>query len=349
MIQRLHPALAARDPVYANLAQKQLIYLGVGLATLWGTVIIFRRLDWLRRYKYTWLLLSLALLAVTMVFGQEINGAKLWLTIGPVQVQPSEIVKVTLVTFMAGYLDDKRELLGSSWRLGFVRLPPIPYLIPMALMWIASLAVLVVQNDLGAALLFFGIFLTMLYVASGRAVYVIIGLASFSAACWGAYQLFDRIGIRVQNWLDPWQDPLDTGYQQVQSDFALATGGLIGVGLGKGQSYYIPEVQTDFVFSALGEELGLLGTLGVLALYLLLVMRGFAIGLRAQDGFARLVAIGLSSIIALQTIIIVGGVLRLIPLTGITLPFISYGGSSLLTNFLIVGLLLHISGLRRNF
>lgn len=346
MVQRLHAPLAARDPDFANLATKQLIYLGLGMAVLWGTVVVFRRLDWLRRYKYTWLLLSLTLLAATMRFGQEINGARLWISVGPIQVQPSEIVKVTLVTFMAGYLADKRDLVGSSWRLGPLRLPPVPYLLPMGLMGAASLAVLVLQNDLGAALLFFGVFLAMLYVASGRIVYVALGLTGFTGACWMAYRVFDRIDVRVQNWLDPWQDPRVTGFQPVQSEYALASGGLMGTGLGKGEPYHIPEVQTDFIFSAIGEELGLVGAVAVLALYLLMVMRGFAISLRTDDGFARLVAVGLSTVLGWQTVLIVGGVVRLIPLTGITLPFVSYGGSSLLTNFLIVGLLLHISGLR---
>ncbi len=343
MIQRLHPDLTAIDPGYAGLAQKQLIYLGIGLAVLWGTVVVFRRIDLLRRYKYTWLLISLALLAITFLFGTEINGARLWLTIGPFQAQPSEIVKITLVIFLAGYLEDNRDVLAASWHVGPLRLPPLPYLLPMGLMWAASLMVLVILNDLGSALLFFGIFLAMLYVGSGRALYVAIGLLSFAVASWGAHQAFGRIGLRVQNWLDPWQDPLDVGYQQVQSDYALASGHLFGSGLGMGRPWYIPEVQTDFIFSAIGEELGLLGTVAVLALYFLLVMRGFAIGLRTPDRFARLTAVGLATILAIQTLIITGGVVRLIPLTGITLPFVSYGGSSLLTNFLIIGLLLNIS------
>ncbi|MDP9368853.1 MAG: FtsW/RodA/SpoVE family cell cycle protein [Chloroflexota bacterium] len=347
MIQRLHPDLTAIDPGYGGLAQKQLIYLGVGLAVLWGTVVVFRRIALLRRYKYTWLLISLALLAITFLFGTEINGARLWLTIGPFQAQPSEIVKITLVIFLAGYLEDNRDVLAASWHVGRLRLPPLPYLLPMGLMWAASLMVLVILNDLGSALLFFGIFLAMLYVASGRALYVAIGLLSFAVASWGAFQAFGRIGLRVQNWLDPWQDPLDVGYQQVQSDYALARGHLFGSGLGMGRPWYIPEVQTDFIFSAIGEELGLLGTVAVLALYFLLVMRGFAIGLRTPDRFARLTAVGLATILGIQTVIITGGVIRLIPLTGITLPFVSYGGSSLLTNFLIIGLLLNISGSHR--
>jgi cell division protein FtsW (lipid II flippase) len=344
MVQRIYPVLALQNDGYGNLAEKQLIYLALGLGVLWGTIVLLRRLDWLRRYKYTWLLLSLALLAATVVFGTEVYGARLWIDLGPVQVQPSEIVKVGLVVFLAAYLEDKRDLIGSSWRLGFISLPPIPYLLPMGLMWAASLMVLVLQNDLGAALLFFSVFLVMLYVASGRAIYVLIGLLSFAVACWAAYRTFNRIGIRVQNWLDPWRDPLDTGYQPLQSDYALASGGLLGAGLGLGKPWYIPKVETDYVFSAIGEELGLLGAVALLALYLILVTRGFMVALRVRDGFLRLVAVGLSAIIGLQTLIILGGVVRLIPLTGITLPFVSYGGSSLLTNFLVVGLLLKISG-----
>lgn len=345
--QRLSPSLIALGVVNENLAQKQFIYLMLGLAILWGIVLLFHRFDLLRRYKYTWLFLSLGLLAAAFVLGVDVGGARLWLRLGPVQIQPSEIVKITLVIFLAGYLEDKHELIGSSWRLGFLELPPLPYLLPMGLIWGASLLVLVVQNDLGSALLFFGIFLVMLYLASGRSLYVIVGLIAFAVACWLAYLAFSRIGIRVENWLNPWQHPLTTGYQQIESDYALTGGGILGTGLGLGKPFYIPAVQTDFVFSAIGEELGLLGTLTVLALYFLMVMRGFAIALRVRDGFAKLVAAGLSASIALQTLVIVGGVIRLIPLTGITLPFVSYGGSSLLTNFVIVGLLMRISAMPR--
>jgi cell division protein FtsW (lipid II flippase) len=349
MIQRLQPALIERSAAYKGLATKQLIYLLAGFLILLATAAIFRRrLDWLRRYKYTALILSLGLMVVTFLFGTEVNGAKLWLSVGPIQIQPSEVVKIALVVFLAAYLADKRELIGSSWQVGRFSLPPIPYLLPMGLMWAASLMILVVQNDLGSALLFFGIFLVMLYVASNRISYVIVGLIAFAVGCVVAYQLFDRIGIRVQNWLDPWQDPLVYGYQPIQSDYAIASGGIIGTGLGQGSPWLIPYVQTDFIFSAIAEELGLLGGMAVLALYFLLVMRGFMIGLLAKDSFARLLAIGLSTILGLQTIIILGGVLRLIPLTGITLPFISYGGSSLLTNFLLVGLLLAVSAQPRS-
>ncbi|MDQ3693917.1 MAG: FtsW/RodA/SpoVE family cell cycle protein [Chloroflexota bacterium] len=342
-IQRLQPDLEAMNPAYAGLAQRQLLYLGLSLVLMWAT-IMFLRLDWLRRYKYTWLLVTLGLLLITFFFGQEINGARLWLAVGPFQGQPSELVKLTLVTFVAGYFADRGEVLDAGWKLGPLALPPIPYLLPLGLVWVGSLAVLVVQNDLGSALLFFGLFLVMLYVATGKPWYVASGLVAFAAGSWLAFRLFARIDVRIQNWLDPWQDPLVRGYQQIQSEFALASGGLIGVGLGRGAPYYIPEVQTDFVFSALAEELGLAGVLGILACYLVLVLRCFAIALRSSDTFPRLVAIGLGGSLCVQALIIVGGVVRLIPLTGLTMPFVSYGGSSLLTNCLAIGILLRISG-----
>lgn len=351
MMQRLHPDLADIDAGYATLAQRQLIYLVAGLAILWLIVMLagpIRMISWLREYKYTWLIISLTLQAATFFIGSGVgDGAKLWINVGPVQIQPSEIVKITLVIFLAGYLDDKRDLLGSSWQIGPLALPPIPYLLPMGLMWAASLLTLVVLNDLGAALLFFSVFLAMLYLASGRPVYVVVGLLTFAIASWAAWKSFARVEVRVQNWLDPWADPFDLGYQQVQSDYALSSGGVFGKGFAFGQPWNIPAVHTDYIFSAIGEELGLLGTLAVLTLYFLLAVRGFTIALRAQEGFVQLLAAGLSTILAVQTIIIIGGVTRLIPLTGITLPFISYGGSSLLSNFAIAGVLLHLSSLPR--
>jgi cell division protein FtsW (lipid II flippase) len=351
-IQRLHPDLTEIDPGFAGLAQRQFMFLVIGLAVSWLIVMLagpFKVMSWLRSYKYTWLIVSLGLQAATFLIGNGPpgSGAKLWISVGPIQVQPSEVVKLTLVIFLAGYLDDKRELLGSSWRLGRLSLPPIPYLIPMGIMWAASLLTLVVLNDLGSALMFFALFLTMLYLASGRPVYVLVGLATFLAACIGAWLAFERVGLRVQNWLNPWEDPFFAGYQPIQSDYALASGGVFGKGFAQGHPWYIPAVETDYIFSAVGEELGLLGTLAVLSLYLLLTVRGFIVAMRTQDGFAQLMAAGLTSIIAFQTIIIVGGVIRIIPLTGITLPFISYGGSSLLSNFALIGLLLHISSLPR--
>ncbi len=342
-IQRLNPVLVERGPGWANVAQRQVLFLALGLLLLWAMMVFVRRLDWLRRYKYTWGFLGLGMMAVTMVAGENVNGARLWLNLGFVTVQPSELVKVLLVVFLAAYLDDYGDLIAGSYRLGPFKLPPIPYLLPMIFMWVASLAIVVLQNDLGTALLFFGIFLVMIYVATGRLLYIVVGMGSFAVGVYIAYQLFDRIAVRVQNWINPWADPLGAGFQQIQAEYSLAAGHIFGTGLGYGHPQFIPAVETDYIFAALGEELGLLGTIAIIALYLLLVARGSLIALRAEGGFPQLLAVGLTTILALQTLIILAGTLRIIPLTGITLPFISAGGSSLLTNFIIVGLLLRIS------
>ena len=322
IINRLQPDLTARDPALSQIASRNSLYIGTGLVVIVATTLGFHRWDLLRKYKYSALALCIAMLTVTFVFGTPINGARLWISIGPVQFQPSELVKVGLVLFMAAYLDEKKDLIGATWRFGPLRLPPVQYLLPMLLMWGVSLLVLMVENDLGSGLLLFGIFLIMIYTATGRTVYVAGGLATFAAACWFAYRFFDRIGLRVQNWLDPWRDPLVGGYQPVQSEYAFASGGVLGRGIGHGQAWRIPEVQTDYIFSAIGEELGLVGTLAVIALFVAILARGFTIAINSEDDYTRLVAIGLTSTIALQALIIVGGVVRLIPLTGITLPLV---------------------------
>lgn len=348
IIQRLHPDLAAAGDAYSALAQRHLMYLAAGLLIMWLTVMLLGPVGlirWLQRYRYLLIIGAIVLQLSTFFLGTEVYGAKLWIEIGPIQIQPSEIVKLALVAFLASYLDENRDLLAIGWKAGPFTLPPIPSLIPMAVMWAACLLTLIVLNDLGSALLFFGIFLAMLYIATGGLVYVTVGLGSFAVACYAAWMSLDRIGIRVQNWLNPWQDPLGVGFQPVHSDYALATGGVFGVGLGYGSPAYIPEVHSDYVFSAIGEELGLLGALAVICLYLFFVVRGFTIAIRARDGYIQLLAAGLSSIIAVQTLIIIGGVTRIIPLTGITLPLISYGGSALLTNFALAGMLLYVSGL----
>jgi cell division protein FtsW (lipid II flippase) len=341
-MQRLGPALEAQG--LATIAQRQLLYLLAGMAVLMVTALgLRRRLHLLRRYRYSLLAASLALMAVTVVIGREAYGAKLWIEIGPVQFQPSELVKITLVIFLASYLDERREMLASPWYVGRVPLPPIPTLIPLGVMWGACIVILIVGNDLGASLLLFSIFLTMIYLATNQPSYVILGLTSFAVAAIILYQFFARIEIRVQNWLNPWADPLGIGYQQIQSDYAISSGGIFGVGFAQGEPWRIPAVNTDYIFSAIGEELGLLGTTATLLLLLLISGRGAIIALRAPDGFSRLLAGGLSATLAIQTLIILGGVTRLIPLTGITLPFVSYGGSSLLMNFVIAGILLAVS------
>jgi len=341
-MQRLGPALEAQG--LATIAQRQLLYLLAGLAVLMVTALgLRRRLHLLRRFRYSLLAASLAVMAVTVVIGDEAYGARLWLSIGPLQFQPSELVKITLVIFLASYLDERREMLAAPWYVGRLALPPIPTLIPLGVMWGACIVILIVGNDLGSSLLLFSIFLTMIYLATNQPSYVILGLISFAVAAVVLYQFFARIEIRVQNWLNPWADPLGIGYQQIQSDYAIASGGIFGVGFAQGEPWRIPAVNTDYVFSAIGEELGLLGTLATLLLLLLIAGRGAVIALRAPDGFSRLLAGGLAATIAIQTLIILGGVTRLIPLTGITLPFVSYGGSGLLMNFVIAGILLAVS------
>jgi cell division protein FtsW (lipid II flippase) len=286
------------------------------------------------------------LVLATFVLGIDLNesGMRLWLGAGGVYFQPSELLKIILVVFLAAYLAEKRELIVlTGLRVGPFRLPPLPYLLPLLLVWLISLGLVVIQRDLGAALLFFGIFLAMLYVATARVTYVLAGLGAFALGGVLCYRLFEHVRDRVAIWLDPWADAQGRGYQVVQALIALGAGGVLGTGLGYGYPEYIPAVHTDFVIAAIGEEFGLLGTLAVVGLYLLLVYRGFRIALRAPDAYLQLLATGLSTVLALQALVILGGTTRLIPLTGITLPFISYGGSSLLANYLIVGLLLRVS------
>ncbi len=325
---------------------RQTAWAGLGTATALAAVIVLRNPSWLKRYKYTWAVLGLLVLAVTILFGRDPHGggAALWIRVGPVQFQPAELLKVLLVIYLAGYLDDKRELLSAAvYRLGPLRLPPLPYLGPLVVMWGLTLLLLAVQKDLGLALLLFGLFLSMLYVASSRFIYVAGGLFLFFVGAYGVYRTFSYVQTRVNGWLDPWYDPLAGSYQIVQSLLALANGGILGTGLGRGRPDLIPAAMTDFPFAAVGEELGLAGAVALLALYLILVYRGYRIALVAFDPFQQLLATGLTTVLALQTFIIVGGTIKLIPVTGITLPFVSYGGSSLLTNYAIVGILLAIS------
>lgn len=343
VIQRLQPDLEDQGAQLASLAQRQVLYLAIGLVVLWGMMTFVKRLNWLRRYKYTWALLGVGLMVVTMLFGVEEYGARLWLDLGFVIVQPGEIVKVILVVFLAAYLADHHDLLSGHYRIGPFNLPPIPYLLPLVSMWLLAVLIVVLQNDLGTALLFFGIFLTMLYASTGRLFYVVSGLTAFAVAVYFTYETFSHVAVRVRNWMNPWASPLDEGYQQIHGEYALAEGQLFGTGLGFGQHENIPAIQTDYVFVAIGEELGLLGTFGVLCLFMILIARGYLIAIRAVSQFERLLALGVTSILAIQTMVIIAGNLRLIPLTGITLPFISAGGSSLLTNFLIIGILLRIS------
>lgn len=339
-IARLEPALLTDPNVPGSLLPRHLVSVVAGLAVLAGVAVLVRP-EWIRRYTYTWMALAGMLLVAALVFGEEIRGARLWLRFGPVQVQPSEILRLALVVWLAGYLDRRRELVGAAAGVGIAA--ALPYLAPVGVVGVASVAVLVLQNDLGTALLLFGVALAMLYAATGRGTYVALGAGTFAVAAWVAAEAVGRLAIRAQNWFDPWRDPLATGYQQVQSEYALAAGGLFGVGLGRGIPQAIPDVQTDFVLAAIGEEQGLLGVAVVLLLLFLLVWRAVVVALRVPDGFGRLLAVGLGAAFAVQALLIAGGVLRLLPLTGLTVPLVSYGGSAMVTNMVAVGLLLAVS------
>ena len=331
------------------LGQLQLGWLLIALGVIAVLAIGVRSDAWLRTYKYTWAAVGIGLLLATFVFGSDVNGARLTLSIGPLSGQPSELLKVILVVFLAGYLSENRALLADeSTRIGPIRLPPLPYLAPMLVMLAIALGIVVVQRDLGAALLFFAAFLALLYVATGRPSYVIGGVLLFVVGSWVLYQLFGHVQTRVDNWLDPWRDPQGAGFQTIQALYAFGRGGILGVGLGNGLPTIagrppVPAIHTDYPLAALGEELGLIGLLAILGLYLVVVVRGLRIAAAGHDDFRSLLAAGLALVIGVQAFIIAAGNLKLIPLTGITLPLISYGGSSLLANAVVIGLLLALS------
>jgi cell division protein FtsW (lipid II flippase) len=347
LMERLPQDLASQSlfGTLLPLAPLQLFWMVLGLGLLGTIAIVVRNDGWLRRYKYTWAAVGIGLLLLVFVFGDVVGGQRLTLRIGPLAGQPSELLKVILVVFLAGYLAENRALLSvASTRIGPLSLPPLPYLAPMLVMWGLALAIILVQRDLGAALLFFMVFLALLYVATQRASYVILGLLLFVAGGLVVYELFPHVRVRVDIWLDPWVDPLGAGYQIIRALYAFGRGGVLGTGLGAGLPQVggtpsIPAIHTDFVFAALAEELGLLGGLAILALYAVIAQRGFRIAAQAADDYRALLAVGLTLVIVIQAAIIVGGNLRLVPLTGITLPLISYGGSSVIGTFLALGLL----------
>lgn len=334
----------------SQLVLSQWVWVLVGGASLAFVVVTFRNYAQLTQYKYLTALAGVALLLVPIlpVIGAEINGARLWVRLGGFSFQPSEIAKLLIVIFLAAYLAEKRELLAiSTRRVAGIWLPETRHFGPLLLMWAISLLVLVFEKDLGSSLLFFGVFLIMLYVATERGAYVVIGILLFFAGAYIAYRIFGHVATRIDIWINPWLDPADRGYQITQSLFGIASGGLAGSGLGLGSPGKIPAVATDFIFSALGEELGLVGATAVILAYLLFTLRGLRIASAANDEFGKLLAVGLTCAFGLQAFVILGGVTKLIPLTGITLPFISYGGSSILSNFILLGLMLRVSDLVR--
>lgn len=330
-IMRLNPDLAPR----------QLIWLYVSIGAMMLTLIVVKSLNKLSRYKFTIMLVGIILLILPAIAGTEISGSKIWIVIGPFSFQPGELAKVLIVVFLASYLADNREMLSvSTWKLGPFQLPDPKTILPLIVMWVISLIIVAFERDLGSALLFFGIFLLMLYITTGRVAYVIAGIVLGLVGAFGLYQAFSHVQTRVAIWLDPFSDAQGKGYQLVQAIYSMADGGLSGQGIGRGLCDKIPVVESDFIFAAIAEEMGFLGASAILILFMLFTVRGFVTAARAKSDVAAFMATGLTAAISFQAFIIIGGVTRLIPLTGLTLPFMSQGGSSLLASFIIVGLLL---------
>lgn len=336
MITRLDDRLAGLQTTWS------LIAIGAFVAVL---LVVQRPTD-LARYKWTFFAAGAVLLLLPLVpgIGRTFGGARIWVSIGPINFQPGEFAKVCLALFFAGYLAERRELIATgTWRVGPLRLPEPRYLFPVLLAWAFSVVVMVGLKDLGASLLFFAMFVVMLWVATERTSFLVIGGVLFAVAAVVAWKLFANVQTRVTIWRDPWPYYEGRGYQIIQSMFAFANGGVGGTGLGLGSPTKIPEVKNDFIFAAIGEEMGLVGATGVLIAFLLIIGAGLRIAIRAERPFEKILATGLTAIVGIQAFIIIGGVIRVVPLTGITLPFVSYGGSSLLANYIILALLVRIS------
>lgn len=329
---------------------RQIVWAVIALALAIAGLLIVRNHRVLQRYRYIAMFLGIALLLLPMVpvIGETGANADVWVRIGFFSFQPGEFAKILLAVFFAGYLVTARDSLSLVGRsvLG-LRLPRARDLGPILVVWVLSMGVIVVQRDLGTALLYFGLFLVMLYVATGRGSWILIGLALFAAGGWVATRMLPYVAARFENWLDAFNPEVyerDGGsYQLVQGIFGLADGGLIGTGLGQGRPDLVPLAESDYIVASLGEELGLIGLFAILGLYLIFVARGFRIGVGGQDDFGRLLAVGLSFVVGLQVFIVIGGVTRIIPLTGLTTPFLAAGGSSLVANWIIVALLLRLS------
>ncbi len=333
-------------------AQRQLFWMSVGVVLFVATLVLLRDHRVLQRFTYTSGLTAVALLVLPLLpgIGNTKNGAKIWIQVGPMSFQPGELAKVLLVVCFAGYLVLHRDALAlAGRRIAGIDLPRGRDLGPILAMWLVSLGVLVFQRDLGSSLLFFGLFLVMLYVATERAGWLIVGGGLFAAGALAAYQLFAHVRNRFDIWLDPMAhfDESPGSGQLVEGLFGMAWGGLVGRGFGDGSPWRVPYAESDFIIAAIGEELGLTAVMAVLVCYGLIVERGLRTAVISRDGFGKLMATGLAVSLALQVFVVVGGVTRLIPLTGLTTPFLSYGGSSLVANWVIVALLLRISDLAR--
>jgi cell division protein FtsW (lipid II flippase) len=335
ILARMNPDLARRQFLWGTFS------VGVVAACLWG-LRDYRRLA---RYQYLWAMLSVGLLIVTLAFGASSGGATSWFRLGPLSIEPEELAKVSMIIFLANYLQHNREMLAVGtiqvWRFSF---PEPRVLGPLAMMVGVSLLLLAAQKSLGTALVFFGVALFMVYLATGKGTYLLLGAPVFLATGFAGYQLFGHVRTRVAIWLDPWQSVYGSGNQIAQGLFAIGGGGMFGMGLGKGfGTVKIPAVETDFIFAVIAEELGFIGALAIILLFLVIIYRCFVIALRANDEFGTILAGGLGFLFAFEALIILAGVTKLLPLTGLPLPWVSYGGNSLLVHMFLIGTLNNIS------
>jgi cell division protein FtsW (lipid II flippase) len=353
MIYRID--IAEKLTGWESTALRQVVWSGLAIVLAIVVILVIRNHRVLQRYTYLAMLVAAVLLLLPMlpVIGQEIYGARVWIHIGAFSFQPGEVAKIALAVFFAGYLVSRRDSLSMvGTKVLGMRFPRARDLGPILVLWALSMSIIIFQRDLGTALLYFGLFVVMIYVATGRASWVVLGIGLFLAGAVIAGQVLVYVNDRFTNWLDAFNpaiyDEVGGSYQLVQGLFGLANGGLIGTGLGQGRPDITPLAQSDYIFASLGEELGLAGVFAVLGLYLLFISRGFRISFAGQDDFGRLLGVGLSFTVALQCFIVIGGVTRVIPLTGLTTPFMAAGGSSLVANWIIVALLLRLSDTVRN-